>query len=62
MEKEEQEADAMLGTDAINKVYIAVLSGRPDPIGTQQSNLLYEQIKEEVANAPKGTQWVIPNE
>ena len=59
---EEFEPNVNLGTEEINRVYIAVLCGRPDPIGTEESRELYAKLKAAIDKAPKGTEWIIPND
>lgn len=59
---EEFEPEAVLGAEETNRVYVAALSGRPDPIGTTESRDLYAKFRVEIENAPKGTEWVIPND
>ena len=50
-----------MDSDDLIKVYVAVLSGQPDPIGTPESEEAYEDIKKEVEANPDAI-WEIPNE
>ena len=59
---EKFEPDASLGADEVNRIYVAVLAGRPDPIGTEESSNLYAKLKAEIEKARKGTEWVVPND
>lgn len=53
------EPDATIGSEEVNKIYIAVLSGRPDPIGNEESAALYAKIQKEVCEKPN-IEWIIP--
>ncbi|MFK7819781.1 MAG: hypothetical protein AB8G99_13760 [Planctomycetaceae bacterium] len=58
----ELETPGELNSDELSKIYQAVLAGRPDPYGTVISQAAYDEIAAEVAAAPEGTEWTIPNE
>lgn len=58
---EEKIGGEPLSTDEYMKVYLAVLLGEPDPIGTESSAKAHEELSAEIAASPDA-QWDIPGE
>ena len=50
-----------LGTEDVMAIYQAVVMGEPDPIGSDESKRVYQEIKAEVDSKPNA-KWSVPGE